>query len=175
MKTIQTLYPVLFPEKLVLKQLNKDLEDGLEQTKKAMLRLGITNGSVENLIQKEIDFHGGDIEKCKDRKTSGVISVLWLNRIMWFITSVVMNITNKTNQKPIKDAYMQTLRRYHGFVSSTFFDTMLRVCTSSDKTVHNIRSGSMEQFKTTNSKLHTLYLKNFGVFMKTRTNFIDKF
>jgi hypothetical protein len=174
MKTLQTLYPVLFPEKLVLQQLNKDLDDAVNQTRRVMVRLGIKDGSVENFLLREIEYHGGDVNNCKDRKTSGVISILWLNRILWFVTNVVINIINKHDRIPIKHAYEQTLRRYHGYLASKLFDTLLCVCTSSKRTIHDIRHAPMDHLSTVNTKLYRIYMKNFNIIMSNRANFPDK-
>jgi hypothetical protein len=173
MRTFKTLYPVLFPEQFVLKQLNKDLDDGIDQTITVMKRLKFVDGSVEDFIKLEIKTQKG-VNNCKDRKTSGVISVLWLNRILWFMTNVVVNIMKQSDSAPIKHAYAQTLRRYHGFISSKLFDTTLSICSSSARTIHIIRQSPMDQLSNVNSKLYKIYMKNFNVFMKHGANFLDK-
>jgi hypothetical protein len=174
MRSIQNLYPILFPEKLVLKQLNKDIDDGIMQTKKAMTRLGIDSGSIEYFIKQEVAFHNGNMDKCKNRKISGIVPLLWLNRILWFVTNVVVNIVNQTVKEPIKRAYSQSLRRYHGFVASKVFETTLSLCTTSTQIIQTIRKSPTGDLVNVNLKLSRIYMNTVDIFMKNRVNFNDK-
>ena len=132
MQHIKGLYPYFFSQKIVLSQLQHDIQNGIDCIQRAMSRLGHPT-TVLDLIRAEIRYHNGQREKCQDRKHSSIVAVLWLNRVLWFISAIVQVRLHKKREDPIQHAYALTLRKYHTWLTMTGFQTMVRLCTSKQR------------------------------------------
>jgi hypothetical protein len=175
LQTFEQLYMHIFKKNRVASRLFKEIESGVETTRIGMRRLNIdSTASVLSLLQAEIASNGNDVNKCKDRKTSVVLSILWLNRTLWFVTTIIHSIRKgQMTGNIMKDAYNVTLRRYH--------KPLTEHAVSSIFSIFPCKKGMGDLIDVDRHSIHTLYrlltkvyLRVHKTILRLKVNFPDK-
>ena len=169
MRAIQGVYTYFFHNKLILNQLQHDIQNGIECIRRAMPRLDHPT-TIPDLIRSEIQYHKGQRDKCQDRKRSVIVAVLWLNRVLWFITTIIqVRLFDRQEQDPIQRAYTLTLRKYHTWLTMTGFQTMVRLCTNKKQILRAITD--VPAIRRANVTLHKVYAKVRGYLLTENVHF----
>lgn len=122
MTRFKDVYPSLFSHRRAVKTLDWDIQNGINVTRRAQARLR-SHGTLTELVRLEIEYHNGDRSKCQDRRTSGIVAVTWLARVLWFVATILQVAVDDAHGDAdcIGQAYTATLRKYHSWTTAQGF------------------------------------------------------
>ena len=173
MSTFRHLYACIFSQDKIIQKLYEDIDNGINCTRRGMVRLNYKNDNIRELLTKEIAFHNGDLNKCKDKKTSVVLSILWLDRVLWFLSTIMQLMLKKElDDKVIRKAYDMTIRKYHNWISEQAISSLFTIFSGKDgiKSISN----HMDQVKIISKQMTKVHLKVYKIIRDLRLDFADK-
>ena len=162
MERFRDVYPLFVSNGMARRLLHNDIGNGIRITRAAQERLACAD-TVPGLLQATLDAHAGDRSRCKDRQTSGIVALTWLNRVLWFVTAILQDARNDGEEKPIGTAYQRTISAYHTRMTSR----MLRLFLSSKRNNGAVRT--LARTPTTSSVLAALQ----AVYIRIHTQLVQ--
>jgi hypothetical protein len=173
MSTFNSLYSCIFINKTVTRRLYEDVIGGIKKTEAGRNRLQCESDHLKELLQEEINGHGGDLSKCKNRDVSVVISVLWLNRVLWFVTTIIqLQLKGNLDENVIRKAYNITLRRYHSWITETSVSAVFTLFSGVE--LNSLVSINIKNIRMLSRQLTKVHLKVHKIIRDLRVNFDDK-
>lgn len=173
MSTFQYLYACIFSKKKIVQKLYEDVKNGIDCTRRGMVRLECKSDSIHDLLSKEIAFHNGDLNRCKDKKTSVVLSILWLDRVLWFVSTIMqLMLRNELDEHIIRKAYDMTIRKYHSWTSEQAISVLFTVFSGKD----GIQSilGHTDKVRKISKQMTKVHLKIHKIIRDLHIDFDDK-
>ena len=173
MSTFHDLYACIFTNKKIVQKLYDDVRKGIDTTRKGMVRLNCQSDKIDDLLQKELAFHGHDRSKCKNRETSVILAVLWLDRVIWFVLTIMQFMLKKElDENIVRKAYDMTLRRYHSWTSEQAISVVFALFNGNDG-IRNI-SKKIDIVRNITKLLTKVHLKIHKIIRQLDVDFADK-
>eukprot|EP00924_Labyrinthula_sp_SR-Ha-C_P003122 snap_masked-scaffold_50-processed-gene-1.68-mRNA-1 protein AED:1.00 eAED:1.00 QI:0/-1/0/0/-1/1/1/0/217 len=170
------IYPLLFGEGMICTQLGGDMDNNIQKIKRHFLEHKTEYITIEEMVKTEVQVNGKD--KLYNEKDVAVKGVLWLNRTLDFICTMLEKLVNrgeKTTLDIVQETYEVTLKPFHGWIAGGVFSSALGWVSDIETLLKQFGFASEEEFKTAakelTKKLRPIVKENYDILDKYDVHF----